>query len=489
MESEPDNLLLLSSSLLFLPLLANPIGFGAAILLTILLLASSAMISSSEVAFFSLSPNDLNKLKQESSKPAQRILEVLEKPRTLLATILISNNFINIAIILLSNYVLEEILPSTICLAWASAMISGTMVEQYITVEILGKGIHWGITVAGVTFLLVLFGEVAPKVYAKINNVQLAKTMVGTLRYLIRIFQPMSSLLVKGTNIIEQKFVKHNTNGSVTSREDIDQAIELTVKDDRNADEDMDILKSIVKFGDISAKQIMKARVDVIAIDFKTSFPDLLKLVKDSGFSRIPVFDEDFDHVTGILYAKDLLPHLDKSNDFEWQELIRTNVLYVPESKKINDLLSDFQAQRMHMAIVVDEYGGSSGIATLEDIMEEVIGEIRDEFETREDVDFDKVNEHNYVFEGKTLLNDVCRIIGTDTTTFDEAKGDADSVAGLLLELIGMIPKKGVKVNYNQYSFRIVSVNKRRIEKVQITLPGGTYKAPLKVNGINERIA
>ncbi len=469
--------------------MANPVGFGIAIVLTILLLASSAMISSSEVAFFSLTPNDLNKLKQENSKPAQRIFEVLEKPRILLATILISNNFINIAIVLLSNHILEKILPQAICQAWAMALIAGTSVEEYLTVATLGKGIHWGITVAGVTFLLVLFGEVAPKVYAKINNVQLSKRMVGTLVFLIRIFRPMSSFLVKGTNLIEKKFVKHNTNGSVTSREDIDQAIELTVRDDRNADEDMDILKSIVKFGDISAKQIMRARVDVIAVDFRTNFLDLLKLVKDSGFSRIPVFDEDFDHVTGILYAKDLLPHLEKTNVFEWQELIRTNVLYVPESKKINDLLSEFQAQRVHMAIVVDEYGGSSGIATLEDIMEEVIGEIRDEFETREDVDYDKVNEHNYVFEGKTLLNDVCRIIGTDTTTFDEVKGDADSVAGLLLEMIGMIPQKGAKVNYNQYSFRIVSVNKRRIEKVQITLPGGTYKAPLKVNGINERIA
>lgn len=476
MESEPDNLLFLSSSLLLVPLLANPVGFSIALVMTILLLAGSAMISSSEVAFFSLTPNDLKKLQQEGTRQSQQILDLREKPRFLLATILIANNFINIAIVLLSNYLLKGILPPSVCEGWGEAIIAGSFLEEYISIATFASSIHWAITVFGVTFLLVLFGEVAPKVYAKINNVQLAKTMSGTLSMLIGFFNPLSSILVKGTNVIEERLVRHTTNGSVTSREDIDQAIELTVKNDLNANEDIDILKSIVKFGEVSAKQIMRARVDVIALDFKTIYPDVLKLVKDSGYSRIPVFDEDFDHVTGILYAKDLLPHLNKDEEFEWQELIRTNMMYVPESKKINDLLTEFQAERMHMAIVVDEYGGSSGIVTLEDIMEEVIGEITDEFEVGEDVEYEKIDADNFVFEGKTLLNDVCRIIGTSTSTFDEVKGDADSVGGLILEMVGMIPPNGTKVDYNDYCFRIVSVNKRRIEQVQITLPGGKYK-------------
>ncbi|MEL6636710.1 MAG: gliding motility-associated protein GldE [Bacteroidota bacterium] len=443
----------------------------------LLLLASSAFVSSSEVAYFSLTPNDLNKLEQENSPTAQRILELREMPRTLLATILISNNFINIAIVLLSNFILGYLLGPERCEQWASALLTGFWWEAWLTVPQLAAAIDWTITVAGVTFLLVLFGEVAPKVYAKINNVQLAKTMSGVLMFLVRIFRPLSGLLVRGTNAIEKRLSKHRTNGSTTSREDIDQAIELTVRGDRNAPEDIDILKSIVKFGEISAKQIMRARVDVVAVDFRLSFKELLQIVRESGYSRIPVYDEDFDHVTGILYAKDLLAHLEKPDDFEWQALIRTNVMYAPESKKIDDLLGEFQQERMHMAIVVDEYGGSSGIVTLEDIMEEVIGEIRDEFDPAADVDFERIDDYNYVFEGKTLLNDVCRIVGTDTTTFDEVKGDADSVAGLVLEMLGQIPTKGVEVTYNQYRLRSIAVNRRRIEQVQITLPGGKYKA------------
>ncbi len=478
MESEPGNIPYHSSLLLFIPLLVlPPAGFWAALIFMLLLLASSAFISSSEVAYFSLTPNDLSKLQQENSLNSQRIIQLREMPRTLLATILISNNFINIAIVLLSNFILGFLLSPELCAQWAKSLVVGNWLERLVSVGRMAEIIDWTITVAGVTFLLVLFGEVAPKVYAKINNVKLAKTMSGTLFFLVRLFRPLSNLLVKGTNAIENRLQKHTSNGSAPSREDIDQAIELTVKGDHNASEDIDILKSIVKFGEISAKQIMRARVDVIAVDFRMAFKELLQIVRDSGYSRIPVYDEDFDHVTGILYAKDLLAHLEKPNDFEWQELIRTNVMYAPESKKIDDLLSEFQLQRMHMAIVVDEYGGSSGIVTLEDIMEEVIGEIRDEFDPAADVDFEKLDEHNYIFEGKTLLNDVCRIVGTDTTTFDEVKGDADSVAGLVLEMLGQIPKKGTEVNYNQYRLRSISVNRRRIEQVQITLPGGKYKA------------
>jgi putative hemolysin len=292
---------------------------------------------------------------------------------------------------------------------------------------------------------------------------------------LMSFFSPLSTPLVKGTNFIEKRLTGKNGIGTITSREEIDQAIELAVKEDEtNTEQEIDILKSIVKFGDVSVKQIMCSRVDVVAIDFRIGFHELLDIVRTSGFSRLPVYDEDFDNITGILYVKDLLGYLEEPDDFEWQTLIRTNVLYVPEAKKINDLLREFQLERMHMGIVVDEYGGSSGLVTLEDIMEEVIGEIKDEFDDDTEVEYEKIDDYNFIFEGKTLLNDVCRIIGVDTETFDEVKGDADSVAGLLLEIIGQIPKINERINYQDYSFKIVSVNRRRIERVHIKLPKNT---------------
>jgi len=245
----------------------------------------------------------------------------------------------------------------------------------------------------------------------------------------------------------------------------------LTVRDEVDSEQEIDILKGIVKFGDVMVKQIMRTRVDVIAIDFRMDFKELLETVRASGFSRIPVYDEDFDSITGILYVKDLLPVLDEKANFEWQGLIRPEILYVPEAKKINDLLKEFQEKRMHMAVVVDEYGGSAGVVTLEDIMEEVIGEIQDEFDSEKELEYEKIDDYNYIFEGKTLLNDVCRVVKIDTTTFDDVKGDSDSVAGLLLEFVGNLPKKGAVFNIHDYSLKVVEVNKRRIIRIQITLP------------------
>ncbi|MEM1319511.1 MAG: gliding motility-associated protein GldE [Bacteroidota bacterium] len=469
MESEPDQLYTLAQ-LLFIPLQAMPTsGIAFAVLLVMILLLCSALISSSEVAFFSLTANDFKDLEEESSPSAQRILYLKNQPRTLLATILISNNFINIAIVILSDFVLRNVLPLKTCDGWADSMIQA-LGFPFLSTSWLGSTIHFIITIIGVTFLLVLFGEVAPKVYARYNNLQLASFMSRSLMLLTRIFRPLSSVLVKGTNIIEKRLAR-SSNGKVTSREDIDQAIELTVKDDKHAERDMDILKGIVKFGDVPATRVMRSRVDVVAVDFRIGFKELLKVVRESGYSRIPVYDEDFDHLTGILYIKDLLGHLEEEENFEWQALINTNVLYVPEAKKINDLFREFQSQRQHMAVVVDEYGGSSGIVTLEDIMEEVIGDIKDESDDASEIEYIKVDDYNYIFEGKTLLNDVCRVIGVDTTTFDEVRGDADSVAGLLLELAGLIPKIETELSYNDFVFKIVAVNKRRIEQIQISLP------------------
>ncbi len=437
---------------------------------------ASALISGSEIAFFSLTPNDVKDLEAENSPAAQRIIALKEYPRYLLATILISNNFINIGIVLVSDLIIGSLISEATCDAWAASILSLFNNTNSTYISVFSNVIHFGITVIFVTFLLVLFGEVMPKVYARMNNVQLSKIMSRTLTILMRLFTPLSSILVKGTKIIENRLNQRNQNGQTTSREEIDDAIDIAVKDQKHAKADGDILKGIVKFGDVAVKQIMCSRVDVVAVDFRITYPELIKTIREAGYSRIPVYDESFDNVTGILYIKDLLLHLHEKEDFEWQSLIRTNIFYVPEAKKIDDLLKEFQQQRLHMAIVVDEYGGSAGIVTLEDIMEEIIGEIRDEFDDEAELEYRKIDDQNYIFEGKTLLNDVCRVIGVDTSTFDNVKGDADSVAGLLLEIKGFIPKKGEIIEYDAYQFKVESVNKRRIEEILITLPLGAVQ-------------
>lgn len=445
------------------------IEVSAAIFIVIALLYASAMVSGSEIAFFSLTHNDFAKLEDENSRSAKQILKLKEKPRTLLATILISNNFINVAIAVISDYIVKKLFPQFQFDAWASSLI-GFFGSDLSNIPTWSNNIRFLIVVVGVTFLLVLFGEVAPKIYAKINNVKLAKQMSSPLLILMKIFMPLSRLLVKGTSLIETKLEKRRQTGNLTSKEEISEAIELTVSQEQGSDQEIDILKSIVNFGDVAVKQIMRSRVDVVAVDFRSNFAELVKVVKESGYSRIPIFEEDFDHITGILYVKDLLGHLNNGNNFEWQTMVRTNVFYVPESKKISDLLKEFQSQKLHMAIVVDEYGGSSGIVTLEDILEEVIGDIKDEFDNNIEVEYQKIDDLNYLFEGKTMLNDVCRIIGLETSTFDDIRGDADSVAGLLLELIGYIPKLDQEITLDNFKFKIVAVSKRRIEQILLTI-------------------
>jgi len=437
----------------------------------ILLLFSSALISGSEVAFFSLSYQDYRQLTEDDEASSALILKLKDYPQQLLATILISNNFINIFIVILSDFVLQMLLPPGTFEQWSEAILSIFTAPTEAQAANFSRFLGFLITVAGVTFLLVLFGEVAPKVYAKINNQRLARFMARPLSLLLVLFRPLSHLLVSSTNLIEKRLARSTQGTSNPSREEIDEAIELTVRQEKGARRDVDILKSIVKFGDVTVKQIMRSRVDVIAVDFRVGYHELLQVVQESGYSRIPVYENDFDNVTGILYVKDLLGHLDEADDFEWQEYIRTDVFYVPEAKKINDLLKEFQQEHLHLAVVVDEYGGSSGIVTLEDILEEIIGEIKDEFDDEVELVYKKIDDYNYLFEGKTLLNDVCRIVGIDTNTFDEVKGEADSLAGLILELQGQLPKIDAEIEYDAYQFKIVSVNKRRIEQILLTLP------------------
>lgn len=471
METEPGSLVLsLTHSTLLLAIPSTEVILG--ILAILFLLICSALVSGSEVAFFSLTPNDFEKLEQENMGSSRRILFLKDKPRKLLATILISNNFVNIGIVILSEFVLSNLLPTSVFDSWAQS-IAPALEWVGLTETSLAAGFKVLLTVVVVTFLLVLFGEVAPKVYARINNLRLARLMSAPLDILMRILSPVSAILVNWTKVLEGRLLLTAAGAGLASREDIDEAIELTVSNEEDSDQEVDLLKSIVKFGEVSVKQIMRSRIDVIAVDHRINYHELLAVVRESGYSRIPVYDEDFDKIIGLLYVKDLLGHINQKEDFHWQQLIRTNVLFVPEAKKIDDLLREFQKEHLHMSIVVDEYGGSAGIVTLEDIMEEIIGEIQDEFDEDPEVIYHQVDDHNFVFDGKTLLNDVCRIVGIDTSSFDEVKGESDSVAGLLLELTGDMPKEGEEIVQASYTFHVLKVSERRIESIQFTLPEG----------------
>ena len=402
------------------------------------LLFCSAMISGSEVAFFSL---DASKWEDErDTTSVTQIKKMLHKPNHLLATILISNNFINVAIIILSTYMTNSLLDY----------------NQY---PILG----FIIQVVVVTFALLLLGEVIPKVYANQKTLTFAKRMSGPLTVLSTLFKPLSQLLVSSTSIIEKRF---NAKGYQISVDDLSSALDLAGENDTK-EEEKRILRSIVEFGNIQVKEIMKSRVDVTALDQNTPFEDVKKVVISSGYSRIPVYKENFDTVIGVLYIKDLLPFLNHEG-FNWSNLIRTP-FFVPEGKMIDDLMREFQEKKIHLAIVVDEYGGTSGIVTLEDIIEEIVGDINDEFDD-DGIQFSKLDNSNYIFEGKTSLNDVLKTIDGEIDFFDDIKGESDTLAGLILEMIGNIPENGDKLNYEHYLFTVESVDKTRVKRIKITI-------------------
>ena len=402
------------------------------------LLFCSAMISGSEVAFFSL---DASKWEDErDTTSVTQIKKMLHKPNHLLATILISNNFINVAIIILSTYMTNSLLDY----------------NQY---PILG----FIIQVVVVTFALLLLGEVIPKVYANQKTLTFAKRMSGPLTILSALFKPLSQLLVSSTSIIEKRF---NAKGYQISVDDLSSALDLAGENDTK-EEEKRILRSIVEFGNIQVKEIMKSRVDVTALNQSTTFEEVKKVVISSGYSRIPVYKENFDTVIGVLYIKDLLPFLNHE-DFNWSNLIRTP-FFVPEGKMIDDLMREFQEKKIHLAIVVDEYGGTSGVVTLEDIIEEIVGDINDEFDD-DGIQFSKLDNSNYIFEGKTSLNDVLKTIDGEIDFFDDIKGESDTLAGLILEMKGNIPENGEELNYEHYLFTVESVDKTRVKRVKITI-------------------
>ena len=424
------------------------------IIAILILLLMSAIIAGAETAFFSLAPKDINFLKTKEKQSARIASQLLDHPKMLLATILVANNFINIAIVITTNVVVGSMLPHDINnhVVISAALSSG-----------MNTAIAFLIQVVCVTFLLVLFSEVLPKVYASQNNLRMALFSAHFIRVLLGIFNPISRILVNSTHFIEGKISSKTAN---ISSEDFEHAIELTVGHTATREE-VNIFKGILKFGNISARQVMRTRLDVSAIDHDMSFMEVREYCLEAGYSRLPVYKESLDKIAGVIYTKDFLPHID-NDTFDWHALIRP-AYFVHESKLIEDLLKEFQQKRMHFAIVVDEFGGTSGIITLEDIMEEIIGDIKDEFD-EEDLNYKKIDDHNFIFEGKTLINDVCRVIGVPSDTFDSVRGESDSLAGLIIEISGKFAAVNEIIRYKQYEFTVLAIDKMRIQRVKLTI-------------------
>lgn len=436
--------------------------------LLLLLLICSALISGSEVAFFSLDRNQLRDLEEEESRSGLRILSMREKPRRLLATILITNSLVNISIVILSFYLFQIILPPEVFYSWGEA-VNTWPVPGWFTPDEWAVFFSLMMTIIGITFLLVLFGEVVPKIYANLHNVAFARLMSVPIKILMPILAPLSATMVKWGNALEKKLGTESVLGA--NKVDIDKAIDLAVAKDKDSEIEAGILKSIVGFNDVAVKQIMRSRMDIVALDTVMSQQEMLEIVREAGYSRLPVYEEQLDNIKGMLYVKDLIGYIDAEDpSHPWPDLVRKEVLYVPEARKINDLLKDFQREHLHMAIVVDEYGGTSGLVTMEDVIEEVIGDIKDEFDEDQEFEYRRLSDSEYIFEGKTMMIDVCRIIGVDKSSFDRVDGDADSLAGLVLDLHGKMPVVGQKIVFTPFSFTVLSVSPKRIERVKVQI-------------------
>jgi gliding motility-associated protein GldE len=409
------------------------------LIVLILLLLGSAFMSASEVAYFSFGPEDIEKFRNDKSRKSKSVLKLYDMPEKLLSTILVANNTINITIVLLSAFISSKLFD------FSADPVIGFIIEAVV-----------------ITFLLLFFGEIMPKVYASRNNVATAKFMALPLLVMEKIFRPITILLTLSSSFVKKRT---RTRRSKISMDDLSDALDLT-SDEFNEDEK--ILKGIVNFGNINVSAIMCSRIGVTAVDIHSGFSEVIPVIISSGFSRIPVYSESFDNVKGILYAKDVLPYMKNVDTFKWQTLLRPPY-FVPETKKINDLLKEFQVKKNHMAIVIDEYGGTSGIVTLEDVLEEIVGEITDESDADE-VLYRKIDEKTYLFEGKILLNDFYKILGIDNEPFEEVKGESETLAGLILELTGEIPEKNQVVKFKNFSFMIESADRRRIKQIHVEI-------------------
>lgn len=407
--------------------------------LAALLLMASAFASGSEIAFFSLTPNDINELQPERSSTDRNIQMLREDTDRTLATILITNNFVNVTIIMLLNYAFAQLI--TFHAAWL----------EFLCITVL------------LTFLLLLFGEIMPKVYSRQDPLAFCRRFVGGVLFCRKLFWPVEWILLKSGTMAEKVVQKEIRQLSI---DDLEQALELTNKEDIKDEKSM--LQGIIRFGDETVKDIMTSRQDIVDVDIHAPYTEVLKSIVENNYSRIPVYQDSEDNIRGVLYIKDLLPHLEKPGTFRWQSLIRPPY-FVPETKKIDDLLRDFQENRVHIAIVVDEFGGTSGIVTLEDILEEIVGEINDEYDEEEKT-YSKLTYNTYVFEGKTLLSDLTKILNIDDEEFADVEGDADTIAGLLLEIKGDFPGIHEKIDYKNYTFEVMAVEERRISRVKLTV-------------------
>lgn len=431
-----SNLQNISDLVTFHPL---TLGTFVAAVLAVVLLYVSGFASGSEIAFFSLSPSDLAEIEEENHPVDKHVKELREDSERTLATILITNNFVNVTIIMLCNYV------------FASLVQFKALWIEFLCITVL------------LTFLLLLFGEIMPKIYSRQNPLKFCRRCVSFVMAMRRLFWPLESLLIQSGALAEKVVQKENL---VLSVDDLEQALELTDKDDIK--EEQQILKGIIRFGDETAKEVMTSRQDIVDLDIRSSYTEVLQCVVENNYSRIPVYQDNTDNIRGVLYIKDLLPHLSKPANFRWQSLIRPPY-FVPETKKIDDLLREFQENKVHIAIVVDEFGGTSGLVTLEDILEEIVGEINDEFD-EEERNYSKLNYNTYIFEGKTLLSDFCKIINVPDDEFADVEGDADSLAGLLLELKGDFPSMHEMIEYSRYTFEVLAVEGRRISRIKVVI-------------------
>lgn len=438
---DPDSYLSGINSLFDSVTLLTP-TFGAivAFVLAILLLYCSGFVSASEIAFFSLSPIDLNEVEKEEHPSDAMISNLRNNSERLLATILISNNFVNVTIIMLFKYFFDK------SVNWGNAVIL-----EYLFITVL------------LTFLLLLFGEIIPKIYSVQHALKFSRRAAPVLSFLNILFSPFSKLLARSSFIINKVVEKKSYNLSV---DDLSQALELT--DKKEISDESNILEGIIRFGGETAKEIMTPRLDMIDLEINTPYDQVLRCIVDNVYSRIPIYSKTPDNIKGILYIKDLLPHLNKASNFRWQSLIRP-AYFVPETKMIDDLLREFQQNRVHIAIVVDEFGGTSGIVTMEDIIEEIVGEINDEYDEEEHT-YIKQKDGSYIFEGKTLLTDFYKVFDVDPDVFEEIEGDADTLAGLLLEIKGDFPRPHEKMSYHDFNFEVLAMDTRRIKKVKVTL-------------------
>lgn len=407
-------------------------------LVAICSLCVSAFVSASEIAYFSIKDTDFEKF--ESQRTLDMVKNLLANPEKLLATILISNNLVNVTIIILCNFVMNQVL------------------------EVRSSVLDFIIQSVFLTFLILLFGEIIPKIYSSNNNIRFASFAANGLTFLSKLFNPISRIMVKSTIIVNKVVTKRADD---ISMDDLSQALELS---EVNSENEKELLEGILTFGDKTVAEIMRPRVDVVDIDFKADFDEVVKIVVENGYSRMPVYEDNNDNIKGVLYAKDLLPYIGKrSKDFNWTTLLR-QAYFVPETREIGDLLEDFRKTKVHMAIIVDEFGCTQGIVTLEDILEEIVGDINDEYDTDEDNSYKKINDNTYIFEGKTLINDFYKITDIEEDAFEEIEDDAETIAGLILNLKGDFPKEKETIEYGRFQFQVLKVSKHRIVSVKVKI-------------------